>query len=416
MGTPILGAPTITATAAAAWAATNGAAQWFADLAAVYWQLAPTRGGVRPEVAYTDFAKETGFGRFGGTDAAFSASQSMHNPCGLKTFDGTATAAFCDWPTGITAHLDHLALYAGAVGYPRAGSPDPRPFTYLHGVCPTVESLGGHWSPSTDYGTTLVADYLTPLMEARMPVLYPKAVYQPVANHSGPVSAHLGLVVHVQVGDGSCYGEFDNPSSQASSTWQAMKDGTILQFVDADLVAWTEMAGNPDYDSVETEGTPDEPLTPQQCQTLAELIAWGHQTFGWSLTLVDHGGSGITTHAHYPSGVPDPAWGDHPCPGSIRTAQLPPIVATAQQIVDGTGSQPAANHPNSQEEYVKIVTATNPATGQSAEYLIRTIDVLHVPDNTCGTWAYNEFNGGQGPLEAVPWEIILWLNKGQTPV
>lgn len=78
----------------------------------------------------------------------------------------------------------------------------------------------------------------------------------------------------------------------------------------------------------------------------------------------------------------------------------------------------AAAHPgpaSTPEEYMKVVTATNPATGQSAEYLIRTQDVLHVPDNTCGSWAYAEFNGAQGQLEAVPWEIILWLNKGQVP-
>jgi hypothetical protein len=170
--------------------------------------------------------------------------------------------------------------------------------------------------------------------------LCPFAAWQPVANHSGAVSAHLGLVVHVQVGSGSCYGEFNNPGSQASSTWQAMKDGTLLQFVDADVVAWTEMAGNGDYDSVETEGTPDEPLTAAQCATLARLIAWGHRTFGWPLQLVDHGGSGVTTHAHYPSGAPDPAWGDHPCPGSIRAAQLPAILQAAQG--QATGQPPAS--------------------------------------------------------------------------
>lgn len=67
------------------------------------------------------------------------------------------------------------------------------------------------------------------------------------------------------------------------------------------------------------------------------------------------------------------------------------------------------------EDYMKLVQATNPATNTSAQYLIRTHDVLHVPDATCSGWAYTEFNNGQGVLEAVPWEIILWLNNGQTP-
>lgn len=189
-----------------------------------------------------------------------------------------------------------------------------------------------------------------------MATLYPRAVWKPVPSHSGPLSSHLGLVVHVQVGDGSCYGEFSNPNNQASSTWWIAKDGTVEQYVDADLTAWTEMAGNPYYDSVETEGTPDEPLTPQQCQALAELIAWGHQTFGWPLALVDHGGIGITTHAHYPSGQPDPAWGDHPCPGPVRAGQLPDIVAAAQKM---TG----APVPNEGDEDMQLYSLTDPTTG-----------------------------------------------------
>lgn len=249
-----------------------------------------------------------------------------------------------------------------------------------------------------------------------MATIYPKAVWQPVANHSGPVSAHQGLVVHVQVGAGSCYGEFNNPASQASSTWQAMKDGTVLQFVDADLIAWTEAAGNPYYDSVETEGTPDEPLTDAQCQALAELIAWGHQTFGWPLQLVDHGGSGITTHAHYPSGQPDPDWGNHPCPGPARAGQLPGIVATAQQIANG--NTPAPTPVPAQEDYMqcRVVTATNPATGQSAEYAIRATDVKHIPDATTAAFAWaNRSNTSDTTPPAEAWENLLWWNNNQVP-
>lgn len=68
-----------------------------------------------------------------------------------------------------------------------------------------------------------------------------------------------------------------------------------------------------------------------------------------------------------------------------------------------------------QEEYMKVVESTNPTTGKSAQFLLRSQDVIHVPDATCGTWAYGEFNGGQGQVEAVPAEIILWLNNSQWP-
>jgi N-acetylmuramoyl-L-alanine amidase len=73
---------------------------------------------------------------------------------------------------GIQAHLDHLALYAGAVGYPQIyapsvnaarSTPDPRHFSSVFGTAPEVEDLGGKWAPSSDYGTvvaTLVNELL----------------------------------------------------------------------------------------------------------------------------------------------------------------------------------------------------------------------------------------------------------------
>lgn len=99
--------------------------------------------------------------------------------------------------------------------------------------------------------------------------------------------------------------------------------------------------------------------------------------------------------------------------GSIYHGTLADFLA-ATGIGVSAPSQPTTN-PIQEEEYMKVVTATNPATGKAAEYLIRSQDVLHVPDSTCANWAYREFNGGQGTLEAVPWECILWMNKGQVP-
>jgi hypothetical protein len=118
----------------------------------LYWRLAPPRG-VRPDVAYAQAAKETAFGRFGGVlDASY------HNPCGLKrpagggNFDPFAHERFRTWRTGVTAHLDHLALYAGARGFPRAHTPDPRQFRFLYGRARTVGALGSAWAPAPEYG------------------------------------------------------------------------------------------------------------------------------------------------------------------------------------------------------------------------------------------------------------------------
>ena len=141
---------------AQAWAASQGATPTFVRLARLYWRLAPQRG-IRPELAYAQAAKETNFGRFTGVvDASF------HNPCGLKrtagggNYDPRAHRRFRTWRQGVTAHLDHLALYAGARGYPRRRTPDPRHFSFLHGRARTVQALGGKWAPSRTYGREIL--------------------------------------------------------------------------------------------------------------------------------------------------------------------------------------------------------------------------------------------------------------------
>lgn len=164
-GTPILSAPRATVSQARAWAAANKAPQRFIDLAPLYWEIAPQRGGVDPALAYVQFAHETGYlyrdGRSGaGLDASYC------NPCGLKTTAGgsdTASSAhtrFDNWMQGVTAHIDHLALYAGADGYPRKDTPDPRHFAFIDGTAETVEQLGGKWAPNPQYGVGLVAKLL----------------------------------------------------------------------------------------------------------------------------------------------------------------------------------------------------------------------------------------------------------------
>lgn len=163
-GTPIRGHTLVPTTSAQKWAAERKGTATFVSLAPLFWEIAPQRGWIRPEVAYAQSAKETAFGRFGGTvDASF------HNPCGMKVSAGggdgdpNAHQRFATWRDGITACVDHLALYAGAPGYPRVDTPDPRHFSFLLGTATSVQALGGKWAPSTDYGTSIVNDYLGPM-------------------------------------------------------------------------------------------------------------------------------------------------------------------------------------------------------------------------------------------------------------
>ena len=190
----------------------------------------------------------------------------------------------------------------------------------------------------------------------------PFATWRPVANQSGPMAAHLGFVVHVQVGTGSCYGEFNNPAAQASSHFWCAADGTLEQYVDTDFIAWAEMSGNGSYISCETEGDVTTPLTGAQLKTLAHLYQWLHVVHGIAFQVCDHGGQGITTHCHYPSGDPDPAWGDHLCPGPLRLAQVPVILAMARGL-DFQANKPAPAPEVPQMGLYIIACENEPTTG-----------------------------------------------------
>jgi glucan-binding YG repeat protein len=142
------------------WAQSKGATETFINLADLYFKYYKDHGQVNPAIAYVQAAKETGFGKFGGV-----LDESYHNPCGLKNAEGgsdtdpNAHEKFDNWDEGVQAHLDHLALYAGAEGYPKDDSYDPRQFTTIKGTATTMSSLGAKWAPSSTYGDELISLY-----------------------------------------------------------------------------------------------------------------------------------------------------------------------------------------------------------------------------------------------------------------
>jgi N-acetylmuramoyl-L-alanine amidase len=155
--TSIMGTTKITALQAQEWARSKGATEEFIGLAPMFWLIAD-KAGVDPAGAYAQSAKETGYGKFGGViDATYK------NPCGMKTHDGGGNydpevhQRFSTWEEGVTAQVDHLALYAGAPGYPLTTTPDPRHFGFILGTAKTFEDLGGKWAGSATYGTSIVA-------------------------------------------------------------------------------------------------------------------------------------------------------------------------------------------------------------------------------------------------------------------
>lgn len=155
-GVPIVSKATATIEQMKIWAKNKGANQKFIDLAPLFYDLS-VKSGVNPVVTYAQSAKETGYFKFGGVlDITFN------NPCGMKVSAGgrdkdpNAHQRFKNWEEGIQAQVDHLALYAGAPGYPKTDTPDPRHFNFIKGTAPTVEELGGKWAPSQSYGTDIV--------------------------------------------------------------------------------------------------------------------------------------------------------------------------------------------------------------------------------------------------------------------
>lgn len=156
--TTIIGPATATLEQCREWAHIKKSKQTFIDNLLIYFNEC-LKVGINPVVAITQYAKETGYGKFGGV-----LDESYKNPCGLKeTTSGKddctiaeAHKRFNTWEDGIKAHIDHLALYAGVNGYPKVNTLDPRHFSYLKGKVPTVEALGGSWCPSDTYGHDLV--------------------------------------------------------------------------------------------------------------------------------------------------------------------------------------------------------------------------------------------------------------------
>ncbi len=159
----------VTVKQAKKWAKERNATDTFIDLADLYWKYSDECGGVNPAIAYVQAAKETGYGQFGGV-----LDESYCNPCGLKTEQGgddndpDAHQKFDSWDEGVQAHLDHLALYAGAEGYPKSDTYDTRHFKTIMGRCSTINELGGSgkWAPSETYGEEVNSLYRSLLVSA----------------------------------------------------------------------------------------------------------------------------------------------------------------------------------------------------------------------------------------------------------
>ena len=203
----------------------------------------------------------------------------------------------------------------------------------------------------------------------------------------------MGLVVHTEVGnDPGTQAWFNNPASAASAFFAVGQDGSIIQFgpVGKDWMAWAQVAGNPMWYSVEDadNGHPPTPFTDAQVAGIAQLAEVLSRFAGFPLAVTDSVSTkGIGVHS-----MGGAAWGGHyDCPGDVRKAQRPAIVALAKKIrAGGTVTPPAAP---------RAKAHTTAGLGNLAELAAA---------NNCTPAAILQATAEQGPYPA---DITQWLDN-----
>lgn len=150
------------------WAENRGAHQRFIDVAPYYWEYGEITG-IRADVLYAQAAKETGYGKYGGR-----VLPEQNNWAGIKKYGavGDETEDHEDFETpedGVRGHFNHIAAYLGLdpVGEPHGRYKSVKSLSWA-GTIKTVEQLGGRWCPDVYYGTSIVNDYLLPMINTKV--------------------------------------------------------------------------------------------------------------------------------------------------------------------------------------------------------------------------------------------------------
>ena len=126
------------------------------ELVAYYYEEG-AREGIRPDVAFAQALKETGFFRYGGT-----VTPDQNNYCGLGTTSSEVKGAyFATSQLGVRAHIQHLHAYA-STRQPAFPVVDPRyslvRSVYGTGTLGNWQDLNGRWAvPGDSYGQSILS-------------------------------------------------------------------------------------------------------------------------------------------------------------------------------------------------------------------------------------------------------------------
>ena len=122
-----------------------------------YYYEEGTREGIRPDVAFAQALKETGFFRYGGT-----VTPDQNNFCGLGTTSATVKGSYFPNPQiGVRAHIQHLLAYS-STRKPTLPLVDPRynivRKAYGNRTLGTWQDLNGRWAvPGNYYGQEILS-------------------------------------------------------------------------------------------------------------------------------------------------------------------------------------------------------------------------------------------------------------------
>ena len=159
----------------------------------------------------------------------------------------------------------------------------------------------------------------------------------PNRHDKGFAAKARGMVQHTEAGfRPGTVATFMNPATQVSAFFSVGEDGEANQYlpVGQGHVAFAEAAGNPFWYSCECEDKlePGTPMPDFQLIAFAQILEATATRDEFPLVITDNvNGTGLITHGD--GGV---AWGNHPdCPGDVRKAQRPEILALARAIRDG---------------------------------------------------------------------------------
>ena len=122
-----------------------------------YYYEEGNRTGIRPDIAFAQALKETGYFRYGGT-----VIPAQNNYCGLGTTSATVQGAYFATPRlGVKAHIQHLLAYA-SVEPPQDNIVDPRydlvRQSYGSNTLTQWKDLNGRWAvPGYSYGQSIMS-------------------------------------------------------------------------------------------------------------------------------------------------------------------------------------------------------------------------------------------------------------------